>query len=232
MESCLDKKGRKHVSNDYTALFYSHLCHRQACYSCQFAAMTRYSDITIGGFLDLDMLNEEYIPPVSMVLINTRKGKEWFDAVKRNARVEKCGKRSFKNQPCLERPISLPFFRENFWNEYRKYGLEFCIRKYATTEIKKKYHLNILAEENEMTEQQIKYNRFYENDIKNNRGLIVNQYKEVETIMNYPIFTECFRKGYLEKILQYATEQTEFYKPYKNFKTIRDFPIINKQIIR
>lgn len=37
---------------------------------------------------------------------------------------------------------------------------------------------------------------------------------------------------YLEEELNYATEHIEFYKNYKDFKRLQDFPVINKEIVR
>ena len=37
---------------------------------------------------------------------------------------------------------------------------------------------------------------------------------------------------YLEDDLKYAVENVEFYKQYKGFKTLKDFPVINKTLVR
>ena len=44
--------------------------------------------------------------------------------------------------------------------------------------------------------------------------------------------TSKLREDYLFNILRYATENVEFYKKYKEFKLIKSFPVINKNIIR
>ena len=44
--------------------------------------------------------------------------------------------------------------------------------------------------------------------------------------------TSKLREDYLFKILKYATENVEFYRKFKEFKSIKSFPVINKNIIR
>ena len=83
-----------------------------------------------------------------------------------------------------------------------------------------------------MTEREIKWEVFRDNDLKSNNGQIVNQYKEVLEIMENPKGTEGIRSGYLYNILDYATKHSEFYKKYKGFTGIESFPVINKQIIK
>lgn len=38
--------------------------------------------------------------------------------------------------------------------------------------------------------------------------------------------------GYVKNILDYATENIEFYKKYRNYQSLQDFPVINKSMIR
>lgn len=83
-----------------------------------------------------------------------------------------------------------------------------------------------------LSEQEEKYLKFWQEDLEKNRGLIVNQYEEVEAIMDHPDFTEGFRKGYLHNLLQHATQNSEFYKPYRGYKDLSDFPIVDKEILR
>lgn len=38
--------------------------------------------------------------------------------------------------------------------------------------------------------------------------------------------------GYLDALLKYAVNNTEFYKDYRDYKSLKDFPIINKNIVK
>lgn len=83
-----------------------------------------------------------------------------------------------------------------------------------------------------MTEQQRKYEAFEKEDLAYNGGLIVNQMKEVADIMEHPNATTDLQKEHLKGILEYAIENTEFYRPYSNYSSILDFPVISKMIIK
>lgn len=83
-----------------------------------------------------------------------------------------------------------------------------------------------------MTEQERKYEAFRQEDLKNNRGLIVNQCVEVNQIMNHPKDLEGFRQGYLTNLLTYITRHSRFYSKYQDYKSLQDFPIVNKEILK
>ena len=82
------------------------------------------------------------------------------------------------------------------------------------------------------TDREKKYNTSRKFDLEKNHGLIVNQYEEIKMIMEHPDSTKGFREGYLENLLDYATRNVPYYKKYANYKSIKDFPVIDKEIIR
>lgn len=81
-------------------------------------------------------------------------------------------------------------------------------------------------------EREEKYAAFVEDDLKNNRGRIVNSMEEIRYFINHPSASEMMQKHYLNDILTYATMFSEFYKKYRDYKSIYDFPIINKNMYR
>ncbi|MBR0150926.1 MAG: hypothetical protein IJP89_06155 [Synergistaceae bacterium] len=83
-----------------------------------------------------------------------------------------------------------------------------------------------------MTEREIKYEAFVRDDIANNRGRMVNAMAEVEYLLAHPEACEIFSRHYLDAILSYATAFSEFYRPYRGFKSLQDFPIITKTIMK
>lgn len=83
-----------------------------------------------------------------------------------------------------------------------------------------------------MTERDAKFQTFVKDDIENNRGLIINQYKENLAILNAPLKMEAFRMGYLTNMLTYVTRHSLFYKKYEDYKDLKDFPIVNKEILK
>ena len=134
--------GDEVMANDYGALFHSHLAHRENCFSCQFAKEKRYSDLTIGGFLEHSDFKTEY--DSSMVIVNTDNGRQVFDKIKKDILYEKSYCNFYKNQPCLYHPIPKPLDYEKFWKDYTIYSMSQLIKKYATSEIKEKFHIEIL----------------------------------------------------------------------------------------
>lgn len=77
-----------------------------------------------------------------------------------------------------------------------------------------------------------KYNAFLKDDIENNRGRLVNCCEELEYLLAHPEANKILNKHYLNDILTYATEFSPFYKEYKGFSGISDFPIVDKQFLK
>jgi phenylacetate-CoA ligase len=59
-------------------------------------------------------------------------------------------------------------------------------------------------------------------------------YLDIENIMENDLAPEAskIRASHLGSLLQYATENVEFYKEFNGFDSIKSFPVINKNIIR
>lgn len=83
-----------------------------------------------------------------------------------------------------------------------------------------------------MTERVEKWLNFVESDRKDNHGLIVDQYDEIKKIMKNPEEYKSTLNGYLFGVLKNATLHSEFYKSYDNFKSIQDFPLVDKEILK
>ena len=83
-----------------------------------------------------------------------------------------------------------------------------------------------------MTERDVKYNAFVENDKENNRGRLVNGCEELRYLLKNPKVNRIFSKHNLIDLLFYATTQSEFYKPYVNAKDLSEFPIVKKQDLK
>lgn len=77
-----------------------------------------------------------------------------------------------------------------------------------------------------------KYAAFVEDDLNNNKGRLVNSCDELRYLLANPEANEIFSKKYLNELLTYATQFSDFYKKYKNFSCLQDFPIINKQTMK
>jgi len=75
----------------YYVAFLQGLISRDNCYSCDYADIKRCSDITIGDFWGIDRksLSQSYNGKISVVLINTLKGKEMWKKMKGGLIYEK-----------------------------------------------------------------------------------------------------------------------------------------------
>ena len=83
-----------------------------------------------------------------------------------------------------------------------------------------------------MSEQKTKYEAFVKDDIENNRGRIINAMDEIDYLIHHPMECEIYQKNRLTDILTYATLFSDFYKQYSGFKSLNDFPIVNKNVYR
>lgn len=89
-----------------------------------------------------------------------------------------------------------------------------------------------IIEKNMNYEREEKYTAFVEDDLKNNRGRIVNSMAEIDYLIQHPVECEIMQKHYLNDILTHATLYSNFYKSYKDFKSLEDFPIVDKNVYR
>lgn len=72
------------------AAFQSYINLRESCYSCSFSTRKRYSDITIGDFHEVEKYNPNInrFDGVSLVIINTDKGKEVISDISETIEIE------------------------------------------------------------------------------------------------------------------------------------------------
>ena len=63
---------------------------------------------------------------------------------------------------------------------------------------------------------------------------ILSQYRDIQYMMHQWGNPDVIRKRdqYLSNILDYAVDNLSFYRQYKGYSSLSDFPVINKNIIR
>lgn len=108
---------------------------RPSCYSCRYAGNARIADLSIADFWGVEKEEPEMFNDnkgCSLVLVNTEKGRHFFDIVKKNMKIKnipmsKCASRNL--------PLTgLPFPRINrkkFFEDYKKLGLEKSMKKHC-----------------------------------------------------------------------------------------------------
>lgn len=117
----------------YTYTFYSHIALRKACHACHFTNTRRTSDVTIGDFWGVEKTDKTFAADnkgCSLILVNTEKGRKWFEAIKDRfdllpARLEDC------LQPQLRHPAVPHPRRDDFEADYGRLGFERTLRKYG-----------------------------------------------------------------------------------------------------
>lgn len=113
------------VFDQYTYAFLRGLCYTEACYSCQYAEISRVSDITLGDSWGSQLPIEEQKKGVSLIFCQTEKGKQMLDLadvhledVDVNVAVE--------NNKQLQKPSSKPNKYNLFWKTFFHTG-KFCV---------------------------------------------------------------------------------------------------------
>ncbi len=132
-ESFCYADGTYQIGDIYTHIFYKHIILRSSCGKCPYTNFTRPSDITIGDFWGSERLDSELNKDdkgLSLVLVNTQKGREWLDLVETEinrfpAVREQC------LQPNLQHPSQLHPHTERFTQEYREKGFLYVMKKYG-----------------------------------------------------------------------------------------------------
>lgn len=84
-------------TNLFNCMYSVHYATRPSCHDCKFANTTRVGDITIGDYWNIKQVMPDFYDKngVSVIIINTPKGKEMFDNIKkkfevRNSNIQDC----------------------------------------------------------------------------------------------------------------------------------------------
>lgn len=121
---------KKYNSKLFTNLFYSNSFFRESCYSCPFANLNREGDITLADFwgwekIDKDLNSDD--KGLSLVLVNSTKGKDLFENATKDLKVKKVIIEECL-QPNLIRPTKAPVNRKELVEFYKKRGFEKLVR--------------------------------------------------------------------------------------------------------
>lgn len=128
----------KIVSRDFTEdpymwWFNNNWSFRPSCYQCKFADIYRQGDITIGDFFGLGVYRsygETVSRGVSQVLINTKKGENFFNSLELKHKVERSLEEAMLGNPNLWKPTAKPQISDSFYGDYVKNGYAFLHKEY------------------------------------------------------------------------------------------------------
>lgn len=116
----------------YTDWFYMGLTLRDSCYKCPFTKIDRStSDLTIGDFWNVRQHHDEFydMNGVSLVIIQTPKGQKIFDKIKDRVEYITVSEKECL-QPRLSCPQDIPENRDEFWQDIKDKGIEYCENTY------------------------------------------------------------------------------------------------------
>ena len=118
--------------DNYLAAFLEGLNYRPSCYNCSYARPERISDITIGDFWGLGAeipWNYPYTGSISAVLINTEKGRKfWNECSDRFFSEERSVEEAVKGNAQLNYPTPAHPKRAEFEELYKQKGFEEAVQ--------------------------------------------------------------------------------------------------------
>lgn len=125
--------GKQISSRNYATLFLGHNILRPSCFKCPYKNTERLADITLGDYWGIDELDRSFNDNkgVSLVIIQSEKGKQLFHDVSASLSVE-----GFLLANSLQEVLignyAEPSARGQFWKDYEIMPFEHIVRKYGT----------------------------------------------------------------------------------------------------
>ena len=133
IETYIFDNGKEYSSNVFTSLFKSCLVLRTSCEKCHFCNTIRPSDITLADFWDRGRnfpdINKDN-KGESLLLINTEKGREFFDEVKDKLDYFQTTTEKVM-QGHLRKPSTIHPQAKQFEEYYAKYGFERTMKHFG-----------------------------------------------------------------------------------------------------
>lgn len=133
------ENGEEYFDTDKTSLFthgyiVSHLYCRPSCYECNFKGFPRIADITIGDFWGITKHTNNHSSNMgtNLVMINSDKGKAYFDKIKKRVNYEQTPiEWAISGNPALLNSISkLSDKREAFFHDLDKMPFDGLIKEF------------------------------------------------------------------------------------------------------
>lgn len=132
VETFLFNNGKKTTSRVFRNIFYSENIARKSCYECRFKSLDRPGDITIGDYWGIEKNAPEFDDNkgVSLVLVNTEKGKKVFQGIIDDIDHKKTSiETSMSN--ALTSSYPEPKEREQFWKDFESKNFKYIAKKYG-----------------------------------------------------------------------------------------------------
>lgn len=124
-------KTELYLNDPFYCAFQKRISLRPSCYECKFAEEQRVSDITMGDFHTIEKYcgGIDRMDGVSMVLLNTEKGKNVFSNIRDGLRVQKFDVDVLAdNNECLKGSTKCPAGRTEFFDMFENGGVEGLVK--------------------------------------------------------------------------------------------------------
>ncbi len=132
LETVTYENKKKETGSIYRQLYYSNMINRPSCSNCRFASTDRYSDITLADYWGIERLSKTFNydnKGASLVIVNTKKGKDLFDKIiEKIFYLESSLEKSV--QPNLKQATPMSKKRTQFWSDYNRKGFGYILKKY------------------------------------------------------------------------------------------------------
>lgn len=127
-----DGKWRISGEQSFFQLFNSNIFLMPSCHGCKFTNFARPADISIADFWGIERTCPEFDDNwgVSLVLVNSPRGRELFKAIETNIVTLESQKENCL-QSALQKPIKKNEKSDEFWEDYFKYGMKYAMIKYT-----------------------------------------------------------------------------------------------------
>ena len=130
----LKEKRKKRIKGEqsYLPLFYSDYLLMPSCFNCKYTNFNRAGEITIGDFWGIEKTMPDFDDDrgVSLVLVNSQKGRRLFDSTQAGLIVRESNK-----EGCvfgqLAGPAECSMDIDRFWEEYHRNGMRYVMIKYT-----------------------------------------------------------------------------------------------------
>ena len=126
------EKSDLYFSFPYYNAYCKEIVYRDSCYDCQYAKRERVGDITIGDFHRVEKYfkNVDRFAGVSMILVNTEKGGEWFDIIKEKIHFESMDKETIYENNRFSPEVVIPAIQPAFRKSIAEDPFEITIKKF------------------------------------------------------------------------------------------------------
>lgn len=127
------------IGRKWTNCFYDSLFFRECCHNCRYTSQNRESDITVSWFGNVERKKPGFDDGygVSGVMINTEKGKEWFELIRDELEIIDVSMDDLM-QKQLQYPIEKSKKRDSFWEDFEKQAAWKTLSKYDSQNTLKK----------------------------------------------------------------------------------------------